>query len=231
MKTKFLIFLILPCLLIGQAKNICLEYGVTINDEVNLFKDFPAGRVLFENAMKDDEKLIFKLFISKNETIFFIDKELSMENYPKSDGFLFAVCSFSGSVFTHNDKIYKKHFLLGNKIIQVSDKKSNWILENETKIIDNNLCFKASNTNVVKNGDKVFNHKVVAWYCPKIPYSHGPNGYGNLPGLILELQVRNVVFGLKKIDYKCENEVNNSFLDKLEAKSEEEIKEIYEKMR
>jgi GLPGLI family protein len=45
----------------------------------------------------------------------------------------------------------------------------------------------------------VFKRNVVAWYCPKIPVSFGPKGYGDLPGLILELEEKNITFGAKKI--------------------------------
>ncbi|WP_378184050.1 GLPGLI family protein [Aquimarina sp. SS2-1] len=54
-----------------------------------------------------------------------------------------------------------------------------WILTEETKQIDQYLCYKA----VLKNIDK----KIEAWYTKDIKASHGPKGYYGLPGLILEL--------------------------------------------
>ena len=71
---------------------------------------------------------------------------------------------------------------------------------NESKEIEGFWCYKATSTKVVVNRKGTFRFPIIAWYCPKIPFSFGPNGYGNLPGLILELQVRNVVYGVKKID-------------------------------
>jgi GLPGLI family protein len=68
------------------------------------------------------------------------------------------------------------------------------------KEIEGFLCYKATSTNIVINQKGTFRFPIIAWYCPKIPLSFGPNGYGNLPGLILELQVRNVMYGVKKID-------------------------------
>jgi len=38
-----------------------------------------------------------------------------------------------------------------------------------------------------------------------LPYQYGPNGYGGLPGLIFQLQERNVIFGLTKIDLENTN--------------------------
>ena len=38
-------------------------------------------------------------------------------------------------------------------------------------------------------------------FCPSLPYSFGPVGYGGLPGLILELQVRKSWFAVSKLDF------------------------------
>ena len=46
---------------------------------------------------------------------------------------------------------------------------------------------------------------VAIWYCPSIPFNFGPKGYTGLPGLILELQVRNITWGATKIELSNEN--------------------------
>ena len=53
------------------------------------------------------------------------------------------------------------------------------------------------------NSKGKFVHPVIAWYCPEIPYKFGPAGYGGLPGMILELQEKNNVFGAIKIELKA----------------------------
>ena len=101
--------------------------------------------------------------------------------------------------------------------------KSNWQLHDETKFIGDYLCYKATNVYRVENEVRVFNHPVVAWYCPKLPYNYGPNGYSNLPGLILELQERNVVFGATKIDLDSDLDFDAEFLKTVKTISEEDL--------
>jgi GLPGLI family protein len=81
--------------------------------------------------------------------------------------------------------------------------KTEWELENESKYIDTYLCYKATSEEVVVNSEGTFKHAIIAWYCPSIPFSYGPKGFNGLPGLILELQVRNITWGTKK------NELSN----------------------
>ncbi len=57
------------------------------------------------------------------------------------------------------------------------------------------------------NSADFFRFPIIAWYCPQIPLSYGPNGYGALPGLILKLQVRNILFGVKTIDLQLEKKI------------------------
>lgn len=65
----------------------------------------------------------------------------------------------------------------------------NWKIENESKKIDNYICYKATLIEKYKNRMNEEKQKtVVAWFCPEIPYSFGPNEYYGLPGLILELE-------------------------------------------
>jgi GLPGLI family protein len=58
---------------------------------------------------------------------------------------------------------------------------------------------------VVKNSVCVFKYPLVAWYCPSIPLNFGPKGYSGLPGLILELQERNTLFGVQNINIAEKN--------------------------
>ena len=69
-------------------------------------------------------------------------------------------------------------------------------------MIDEYLCFKATTSDTITNPNgKIFIRNYTAWYVPQLPYKFGPVGFGNLPGLIIELQGDDYTYGVKKIEY------------------------------
>src|SRR5882724_2983202 len=89
-----------------------------------------------------------------------------------------------------DDQVYKNYTLekmteqreLGPKKYLIEDTlpRQSWKLSVETKTIQGYTCKKALTHN--REGKEV-----IAWYCEDIRTSTGPEGYGGLPGLILEL--------------------------------------------
>lgn len=230
-KINYIFFIILFATAgFAQGKNIFVQYTLVIQNEPELFKSNALLRNSFENAMRESDKITFELIVTKNGSKFFDKKRMEAEINNGSSTFALALASYSGVIYELKDKIVSQKALLGENIYSESDLKSNWELTNETKLIDNYLCYKATNIYKVTNETKTFLHPVTAWYCPQIPYRYGPNGYSNLPGLILELQVRNVVFGAKTIKLDSELDFDLKFLDKIKILSQKEIEEAYEKM-
>ena len=99
--------------------------------------------------------------------------------------------------FTSQSEVFSKQFL-----IQDSIDRPEWKLHKETKNIGEYTCFKATFTRMVnvmnsvrsnndENSDPMEEREeeqtVTAWYTPQIPIGHGPNQYGSLPGLIMEV--------------------------------------------
>lgn len=213
----------------SQYNSIYVEYGLVIQNEPDLFKTNALLRSSFENAMRDSNKITFELIITKNGSQFFEKKKLETNINYGSSNFALAMASYPGITYELKDRIVSQEALLGENIYTESDLKSNWVLTNETKLIDNYLCYKATNIYKVSNDTKTFLHPVTAWYCPQIPYRYGPNGYSNLPGLILELQVRNVVYGAKVIKLDSELDFDLKFLDKIKILRGKELDDAYEK--
>lgn len=92
-----------------------------------------------------------------------------------------------------------------NEFVISDSLKTNWTITNESKLIDTYLCYKATTIKKVQKGEKEFHENVTAWFCPALPFSFGPTKYGGLPGLIIELQEKNIAFTLKSISLNNEN--------------------------
>jgi GLPGLI family protein len=80
------------------------------------------------------------------------------------------------------------------------DSVSQWELQNEQKIINGYTCFKAVRNKFLRLKQKNSVHVIEAWYCPAIPIKNGPKEFGDLPGLILELQDDKITFLASKIE-------------------------------
>ena len=77
------------------------------------------------------------------------------------------------------------------KTFIVSREPVSWEITDKTKVIKGYPTLKATATIHTYNYrlDKDQVRDVEAWFSPEIPVSFGPEGYGGLPGLILDLKV------------------------------------------
>ena len=93
--------------------------------------------------------------------------------------------------YTNKTEISSKRFLIQDKL-----PKSEWEMSGETKTIGKYTCYKATKTRTREQRNftdnevtkKTVTITTTAWYTPEIPISNGPEMFGGLPGLILEIQ-------------------------------------------
>ena len=96
-----------------------------------------------------------------------------------------------------------------------------WVMGSEQKMIGSYMCFKA--TTLIEKPKTVASSwekeegpseiefiSVVAWYTPQIPVSHGPDKYGGLPGLILEVNAGETVMLCTKVILNPEKKIEIS---------------------
>jgi GLPGLI family protein len=100
---------------------------------------------------------------------------------------------------------YKNNHLLESKndgtILEQKIQKLSWKITNETKMIDNYKCYRATYSFEYMARDyKMKTRIITAWFAPNLPYPYGPKNYHGLPGLILELTDRTVTFLVSKIE-------------------------------
>lgn len=198
MKLIYSIFLCLFTLVAcSQIKNGIINYKVTFDQ--NDMKDFD----IYKEAETATDRLEYTLKFDREVSVFNLEPTMNEDlAYKYASAFAGKNTIYQilkDSTIQHNNSesngIKKNEFLIKDTI------NTGWVLHNETKLIDNYLCYKATTTYQIKNTAKTATFPVTAWYCPKIPYGFGPKGYGLLPGLILELQERNILFGAYQVTF------------------------------
>ena len=185
---------------------------------------------LYQSAMENSKYLKFILNSDKKEQCFYLDKNLSKDdeniNFAKSfSGYTSNIYNEKKSEFFY--QIYEDIFL-GDFVIKKKKEKIKWELINETKMISGYLCYKAIYNEKTINQKGEFTHQVIAWYSPLIPLPYGPIGYGDLPGLILELNKKNVVFGASIIELNPKKNLKIIKPNLKSVKTEEEINKLRE---
>lgn len=184
----------------AQINNGNIQYKSIANIEIiNLAH--PEIRNDVTKDFKEAEKISYSLTFTPNESIFYANPTLlegrSYENATKTLG---------GNLKYYQNKSTQEYRELYDdasfgKIIINQKKGYQWTLTNESKNIEGFKCYKATSpvfTDGVINTNVKFG--IIAWYCPEIPIGLGPCGYGDLPGLILELQLPPGSFVATKIE-------------------------------
>lgn len=113
-----------------------------------------------------------------------------------------------------------------------------WKLSQEQKLIGSYTCYKATIESEVeketltlaagemKDTTVIDTQRIVAWYTPQIPVSHGPGNYHGLPGLILEVHDDGLTLLAKSVTLNPAEEVNPTPPSEGKPLTEEEYAEM-----
>lgn len=184
----------------------------------------PADRIKrIKERMKSQLEKTYILTFNKTASIYKEEKKLDQTGNSRREMRFMMMGGISGNYYKNiQTKTSAKESEFSGKIFLIKDTliSYNWKMEQETKMIGENLCFKA--TTVVErpirsanfsfgrrsnNQDKKEDSRenimeltiVTAWYTLNIPVSHGPGEYWGLPGLILEISDGNTQILCTKI--------------------------------
>jgi len=144
-------------------------------------------------------------------------------------------------IYVNQRESFSKNFLIKDSLPAYE-----WKFEEETKMIGENLCFKATTQKEVTNfrmrrpgnrsnqeaNDSLPKTKiidVVAWYTPDIPVNNGPGNFWGLPGLILELNEGKTQLLCTKIVLNSKENANIEEPTKGKEVTQKEYDEITEK--
>ena len=236
MKKNILLSLLLLFQILSNAqiKTGAIQYKVTLNKNI-VYEKSPAevnidlNKVTID-ADRESEKITYSLIYSGDESYFYANPKM-IEGYNFS---FLASTNNGGKVKYYQNNATKEYREYTNRRklgVVILNRKPNykWTLTKETKMIDNYKCYKATTPNINSKGEKSSDSKfdITAWYCPELPVKYGPVGYGDLPGLILELQFFRSTFTASKIVLNPDQLPEIDRLTTPKAISEEEYRELY----
>lgn len=181
---KLFFSLLLFSSFVFSQNTIRIEYGVQFEGEflTDEFKKNAELASTMDGIEGSMSKYKFELFYNKDQSLYKAIPQMATEDEATSETIAKIFIDYEKIFFrdTKNKELLQNCDLDGNRYNVTAKYNSiDWKLSTETKKISNFNCYKATG--------KIRNVEVTAWYCPQIPYNVGPNVYGNLPGLILEL--------------------------------------------
>ncbi len=114
-----------------------------------------------------------------------------------------------------------KKYLIESDIAQTA-----WKLGKETKKVAGYECTQATLNDTARK------QEIVAWFTMDLPITAGPQSFGSLPGMILELDINKgeTVISAKKIDFKKVKDNDIKAPSKGEKITEEEMRKKREEM-
>ena len=224
----------------------------------------PADRIkMIEERMKNQMEKTYELTFNKTASIYKEEAQLETAGGPGGMRMMMFGGSGSGDYYKNiqtKKSATESEFSGKNFLIKGDLKNYEWKMEQETKMIGQNLCFKA--TTVIdmpsrnmqiqfgRRAQNRDNHEeeeekpegpvmeptiVTAWYTMEIPVGHGPGDYWGLPGLILEVNYQNTSILCTKIvmNPKDKKEISEPTKGKVVTQQEYEIivREKMEEMR
>lgn len=180
----FTLFIVFTIFGQGQANEII--YGTFFGEDES-FKSLGKEAIdQYKTEMEQQEfQLIFNDSLSHFQTISKIENSLPIIH-----------------IFNQKNEDFAYKPLKEEKVLLKLPRDQIWQFNNEKKKNGNFTCYKATSSYSITRGDKTMTFPIIAWFTPEIPFGFGPMGYGGLPGLILELQVRNITYGAKKVILK-----------------------------
>jgi GLPGLI family protein len=186
MKNIILILLFCPLFLMAQTPNDegTIRYLVSQNwvkkiTSLTYLSQQRKDKVAYTNS-NNDWKQYKQLHFTPTQCKF----EESEEQAQRNDENTYAwrkSAFFLSQNLTKNSQ-YDVYEQLGKKyIVEDTLPKHRWKILNDIKEVAGHVCMNAYLE------DPIRKHKIIAWFAMDMPIPFGPDGYGGLPGMILEL--------------------------------------------
>lgn len=217
MKKLLFIFLFNVSILICKGQEIIVANSIIYKYELMI----PESRVddSFYMELKDLVRLHRSKLVFNQQIAYYIplktEYPIKHKLYNHSKNFLNFTFSYNlieKYVNTYTD------WLTESYVYQTPINFYDWELQNESKLINGILCFKAISNQKLKiyNSENLQTVIFVAWYAPSISCKIGPNNHNGLPGAILEIFDGRGTIIAEKIEF-------NQTIENLKVKNHTEI--------
>jgi GLPGLI family protein len=176
--------------------------GRDVSKELEKQTDNPEIRAHLEKQMKNPTVMISELLVNKGVSIYTKkgkksnEKEAPIENERVKATVNHQFSGTSAIYVDYLDSIYINQMTFDDKIYimesPVYDRMFTWEITSEQQNILGYNCIKATKTSGVEKKIGTIEsrpQRIVAWYCPDIPVSAGPEHHIGLPGLILKVEM------------------------------------------
>ncbi|QXP72992.1 GLPGLI family protein [Tenacibaculum sp. AHE15PA] len=187
-------------------------YSVKISPEQNLNNSLNVKSMYYsfqKKANRFSEKLKYTLKFNKKSSLFYMNSDLGMESEDNFNKLALVLNKGDNRYFVDTRKrqmIEEKPFFGEDFLVVSATSDLNWKLVNEKKKIGKYICYKAT----VQRKNKGPKNQVdpfstyTAWYSPDISFNYGPFEFNSLPGLILELSIKERTYTASVITMKKE---------------------------
>lgn len=159
-----------------------------------------SANSLFKSVNSSINDMEFILTFNNSMASFIDIKKLGIDENSSAAQFNKVFSGYAGPYYfdfeTNNVTRKQSTYLIKKKLSDYD-----WVLTKEKLIINDLTCYKA--TTIIKQQGRrgELLKTAVAWYTTDINLSAGPDGFGGLPGLIIQLEFDKVVTTLNKIEF------------------------------
>lgn len=179
-KISFLLLFVLPLLLVGQKDQGVITYA----QKVNLHMGLGEGNEQMKAMLPEFQTSKYELLFNSKVTLYRSIKEKPLEiNEETHDGaqVMIRMEGPQSTIYTDlssSDQVEMRDFI-GKQYLISGATERKWKMTGETKEVLGYNCQKAT----LEEADR----QVEAWFTTELAIPSGPATYGQLPGLILEI--------------------------------------------
>lgn len=187
---KLFVFLLstFPFFLFAQNTEGKITFTESVKIEINLPKDMEHLRDKLPSSQSAEKELLFTAQASLWRAAEIIDSEevAALEDTQEEGNFTFKIKTFGSDSELYKglekgQQIEQQDFMGKVFLIEGNIANHPWKLTGATKNIAGYDCQQAT--------FEKEEQKIEAWFSPQIPVASGPDSYGALPGMILELSI------------------------------------------